>query len=176
MQSERIKLVPPSMELAQPMLEAIRASQHELSEYLPWVPHALTESESIKNMQEAIDKYERFDGELRLSILRNSDSKFLGAIGLIIRDKSVPFFEIGYWLNTKETGKGYITEAVSLIEDYAFNELKALRLEIRAAETNRNSRAVAERCGYHLDAILVNDRRLPSGELSSTVIYSKLAR
>jgi len=175
MQSERIKLVAPSMALAQPMLEAIRESQDELSQYLPWVPYALTESESIKNMQEAIDNYERFEGELRLSILRNSDSKFLGAIGLIIRDKSVPFFEIGYWLNSAETGNGYITEAVSLLENYVFTELNAQRVEIRAADTNSKSRAVAERCGYQLDATLVNDRRLPSGELSSTVIYSKLS-
>jgi len=175
MQSERIKLAAPSMAQAQPMLEAIRESQDELSQYLPWVPYALTEPESIKNMQEAIDNYERFEGELRLSILRNSDSKFLGAIGLIIRDKSVPFFEIGYWLNSAETGKGYITEAVSLLESYVFTELNAQRVEIRAADTNSKSRAVAERCGYQLDATLVNDRRLPSGELSSTVIYSKLS-
>lgn len=174
MQSERIQLVPPSMELAQPMLEAIRESQNELSEYLPWVPHALTESESMQNMQEAIDNYERFEGELRLSILRKSDLKFLGAIGLIIRDKSVPYFEIGYWLHSAETGNGYISEAVSILENYAFGQLNALRVEIRAAEINVKSRAVAERCGYQLEATLVNERRLPSGELSNTVIYSKL--
>ena len=49
----------------------------------------------------------------------------------------------------------------------------ANRIEITAASTNQNSRSVAERCVYQLDGTLANARRLPSGELSDTVIYSK---
>lgn len=174
MENSRIKLVPPSLERSQSMLEAIVESELELRQFLPWVDYALTESDSISNTKDAIDNFESFTGELRYSIIRKSDGYFLGAVGLIIRDKSVPFFEIGYWLRSSETGKGYITEAVALLESYAFNECAAKRIEITAASANKNSRAVAERCGYQLDGILSNARRLPSGELSDTVIYSKI--
>lgn len=173
MENERIKLVPPSMDLAPKMLEAIRESKEELSVFLPWVPYALNEEDSLKNMREAIANYECFEGELRLPIIEKASGRLIGAIGLIIRDKSVPYFEIGYWLRTSEVGKGYITEAVTLLESYVFNELKANRVEIRAADINDKSRAVAKRCGYTLEATLVNERRLPSGELSNTVVYSK---
>ena len=122
MENSRIKLVPPSMEHAHLMLEAIVESEQELRQYLPWVDHTLTESDSISNTQEAIENFENFTGELRYSIIRKSDSHFLGAVGLLIRDKSVPFFEIGYWLRTSETGKGYMSEAVALLDSYAFNE------------------------------------------------------
>jgi RimJ/RimL family protein N-acetyltransferase len=173
--NSNIKLVPPSMERAHSMLEAIIESEHELRQFLPWVDYALTESDSISNTREAIKNFENFTGELRYSIIRKSDDYFLGAVGLIIRDKSVPFFEIGYWLRTSETGKGYVSEAIALLEKYAFDECGANRVEITAASTNLNSRSVAERCGYQLDAKLVNARRLPSGELSDTIVYSKTA-
>ncbi len=173
MENNRIKLVPPSMDLAPQMLAAIQESKNELSVFLPWVPYALTTEDSVKNTQSAIDNYEQFEGELRFSIVDKESDILVGAIGLIIRDKTVPFFEIGYWLRTGHTGKGYITEAVKLVETYAFSELKANRIEIRAADTNSKSRAVAERCGYRFEGEHMNDRLLPSGELSNTVVYGK---
>jgi RimJ/RimL family protein N-acetyltransferase len=173
-ENTRIKLVPPTMDCAPSMLEAIIESEQELRQFLPWVDYALTESDSISNTQKAIDNFDNFTDELRYSIIRKSDGYFLGAIGLIIKDKSVPYFEIGYWLRTSATGNGYMSEAVTLLESHAFKEYGAYRIEITAASTNLSSRAVAESCGYQLDAILSNARRLPSGELSDTVIYSKV--
>ncbi|WP_425666998.1 GNAT family N-acetyltransferase [Vibrio tubiashii] len=174
METERLRLVPPSMELQPLMLEAIVESQNELGEYLPWVKYALTESESIENTKQAISNFENFEGELRYSILDKNTNNFVGAIGLIIRDKDVPYFEIGYWLRSSCVGHGFIVEAVKVLENHAFLELKANRLEIKAAEENVKSRAVAERCGYTFEGILRNDRRLPSGQLNSTAVYSKI--
>ncbi|MFT5674315.1 MAG: RimJ/RimL family protein N-acetyltransferase [Paraglaciecola sp.] len=150
------------MDRAHSMLEAIIESEQELRQFLPWVDHALTESESISNTQEAINNFENFTCELRYSIIRKADDHLLGAVGLIIRDKSVPFFEIGYWLRTSETGKGYMSEAVALLERYAFNKCSANRIEITAAATNQNSRSVAERCGYQLE-----------GKRDDTMVYAK---
>ncbi|WP_281628868.1 GNAT family N-acetyltransferase [Vibrio sp. St2] len=173
METDRLKLLSPSMEYQPLMLEAILESQDELGAYLPWVPYALTEAESIENTQQAINNFENFEGELRYSIIEKSTGRFLGAIGLIIRDKSVPFFEIGYWMRSSSVGNGFISEALKVVESYAFNELNANRVEIKAAEQNLKSRMVAERGGYTFEGILRNDRRLPSGELSGTAVYSK---
>ncbi|WP_076415358.1 GNAT family N-acetyltransferase [Shewanella sp. UCD-KL12] len=175
MQTERLKLMPPSMDLQPLMLEAIRESKSELSVYLPWVPYALTEAESIENTKQAMSNFKNFEGELRYSIVEKHSDRLIGAIGLIIRDKSIPFFEIGYWLRSSFVGSGFIVEAVKALENYAFLKLKANRLEIKAAEENLKSRAVAERCGYQFEGMLRNDRRLPSGELSNTAIYAKTA-
>ena len=173
METDRLKLLPPSMEYQPLMLEAIRESQDELGVYLPWVSYALTEAESIENTHQAINNFENFEGELRYSIIEKSTGRFLGAIRLIIRDKSIPFFEIGDWMRSSSVGNGFISEAVKAIEAYAFNELNANRVEIKAAEQNLKSRMVAERGGYAFEGILRNDRRLPSGELSGTAVYSK---
>lgn len=173
METERLKLVPPSMALQPLMLEAIQESQDALSVYLSWVPYALTEAGSIENTKLAISNFENFEGELRYSIIEKDTGRFVGAIGLIIRDKAVPYFEIGYWLRRSCVGFGFIAEAINVLEQKAFIELKANRLEIKAAEENTKSRAVAERCGYTLEGILRNNCRLPSGQLSSTAVYVK---
>nr|WP_086939870.1 GNAT family N-acetyltransferase [Thaumasiovibrio occultus] len=173
METERLTLLPPSMALQPKMLEAIQQSQQELAVYLPWVPYALTEAESVENMRQAISNFERFEGELRYSIIEKKTERLIGAIGLIIRDKTVPSFEIGYWLHSSCVGNGFVSEAVKAVETYAFDSLNANRIEIKAAEHNTKSRAVAERCGYVFEGLLRNERRLPSGELCATAVYGK---
>ena len=100
------------MKLAVSMQEAIQESEIELSQYLPWVRDAIMMP--LRNMQEAIDNYELFNNELRFAIINKAQNRVVGAVGLMIRDKDVPYFEIGYWVRSSETGKGYITEAVQL--------------------------------------------------------------
>ncbi|MCP4326668.1 MAG: GNAT family N-acetyltransferase [Alteromonadales bacterium] len=174
MENERIILASPSVEQAEKILEAVLESKNELSEFMPWLPYALTLEDSISNTETAISNYFNFEKELRFAIMECSSERLLGMISLIISDKSVPYFEIGYWLRTTEVGNGYVTDAIKMLESYAFNELKAKRVAIKTAKSNLKSQAVAERSGYELEAVLANARRLPSGELDSTLIYSKL--
>lgn len=173
METERLYLSPPRLKDQPAMLEAILESQAELSQFLDWVPFALTEEESVEATKQAMVDFDHFENELRYSLLDKNSGKFVGMIGLIIRDKGVPYFEIGYWLRSSCVGFGYITEAVQALEIHAFENLKAQRVEIRAAASNNKSRAVAERVGYQLEGTLHNECRLPSGELDNTVIYAK---
>ncbi len=171
METERIRLVPPSMDLVADCQCAIRETEYELSEYLTWVQASLQEPE--KNMLIAIENHQAFCKEVRFYIIQAESTKLIGAIALLIRDLNVPFFELGYWIRKTETGNGYALEAVGILESYAFSELKARRLEIRMAKSNSKSRAVAERSGYKFEAELANERRLPSGELTNTLVYAK---
>ena len=173
MESKRIKLERPFLEIAPKIFEAIMESQNELAEYLPWVPNALTMEAAVTNTKNAIDNFDTFSGELRYSIICKRSDTFLGVIGLMIKDKSIPYFEIGYWLRSSQVGNGYMTEAIHLIEKHAFGDLGARRLELTMAESNLKSQAIAKRCGYQYEGLLQNGRRLPSGELDNTVIYAK---
>lgn len=157
----------------EPVLEAVCAHRETLSVFLPWVSQHQNFAQATQAMREAIDNFEHQQHELRFFIIRKSDSHLLGVVGLILKDPDVPVCEIGYWLRSDEVGKGYVTEAVALVEQYALERLNAERLEIIAAATNQRSRAVAERCGYRLEARLEKARRLPAGPLDDTVIYCK---
>ncbi|WP_021023694.1 MULTISPECIES: GNAT family protein [Salinivibrio] len=173
--SDRLLLVAPNMAHQPFILEAVLESQHTLAPFMDWLPHALTESSSIENTQQAIDNFDMFINELRYSIFEKSTGQLVGVISLMIRNIAIPYFEIGYWLRSSKEGLGYMSEAVRTLERYAFNDLNAKRVEIKTAYENTRSRAVAERCGYHQEAMLTNDRILPSGTISSTVVYAKVA-
>ncbi len=169
----RIRLEPPSMAFVAENLEAVRESEHELRRFLDWVDHALTEEDTINNIRDAIDQFESFTTELRYSIVRQSDERFLGMIGLLIGDPAVPAYEMGYWLRSSETGKGYMRDAVSLLEHHVFTQLGAEKIEIRAAPANQSSRTVAERSGYILVSQLSAERQRPSGEWEDRLVYLK---
>ena len=58
---------------------------------------------------------------------------------------------IGYWIDQRYANKGLMTEAVSGLTDYGFNELKLHRIEINLRPENEASRRVAEKAGYLLE-------------------------
>lgn len=172
--TERLALLPPDLSFQPQVLAAIKASKDQLMAFLPWVPYALTQEESVENMEQAIDNFQRGENELRFFVFHRQTDEVLGAVGLIIRDKSVPFYEIGYWANTQFSGKGYISEAVTAVERYAFDVLHARRVEIKCAESNVKSKSVAERCGYEFEARLKHACKLPNGLLDNTLVFAKI--
>lgn len=112
---------------------------------------------------------------LPLILLRKEDGLFVGGSGLMCRDWSVPFFEIGYWVRTSLQGQGYITEAVRAQTRFAFDMLGARRVEIRMDARNMLSTRVAERAGYTLEGRLRHFVRDVEGKLADLLIYALTA-
>ena len=110
--------------------------------------------------------------DLALGIWRNEDGRFLGGTGLHRIHWEIPAFEIGYWLRKSEEGKGYMSEAVTLLTRCCFETLKANRLEIRCDSRNQRSANVPRRLGFAHEATLRNDNRTRSGELRDTFVFA----
>jgi len=55
---------------------------------------------------------------------------------------------IGYWIDRNYINRGYMTQAVELVTDFAFNSLILHRIEINLRPENIASRRVAEKAGY----------------------------
>lgn len=98
----------------------------------------------------------------------------LGSVGLHPGDWKVPSFEIGYWIGAPYEGQGYVTEAVRLVTQLAFERLGANRVVIRCDAENQRSANVALRCGYVLEGTRRSDYRAPDGALRSTMVFSRL--
>ncbi len=169
-----IELAPPSMDLVDEFHAALVESFEEHAKYLKWAESDPDISMTASNMADAIARFHRKEQELRFIVLRRSNRRILGCIGLILRDLAIPYFEIGYWVRSSESGKGYISRAVNLIEQFAVNEFCVRRLEIKMSTSNLASRRVAERAGFTLEATHVYDRMLPSGEVTGTHVFCKL--
>jgi len=56
--------------------------------------------------------------------------------------------EIGYWLGARYWDRGFATEAVRAVIDYAFGELQHDALQAAARVTNPESRRMLEKCAF----------------------------
>lgn len=153
--------------------EAIRESVQELRPWLPWAKEIPTLEESEENVRLARLKFlERSD--LRLHIFLKESGEFIGSSGLHRIDWEVRKFEIGYWIRTSQTGKGFMTEAASAITNFTIDSLQANRVEIRCDTKNVPSARVAQKLGFTLEGILRNERYDEQGTLRNTMIFSKV--
>ena len=102
--------------------------------------------------------------DLGVALIDRASGRYLGGSGMHRIDRTIPAFEIGYWLRTSACGQGYVSEAVRLLCGLAFNTLGAERVHIHCDALNKRSAAVAERLGFVLEARLRNCERRPVGE------------
>ena len=73
------------------------------------------------------------------------DRTIIGACGVTALDDQA---ELGYWLGVPYWGKGYATEALHAVIDYAFTDLGHEAINAGARVTNPASRRVLEKCGF----------------------------
>jgi RimJ/RimL family protein N-acetyltransferase len=154
---------------------AIIESWDSLSE---WMPFATGEKPSVEaseaNIRQAYTKFLN-RADLRLSLFLKGTDVMVGSSGLHRINWDVPCFEIGYWLRTRYEGKGFMTEAVAGITDFAIRELGAKRIEIRCDVENTKSAAIPRRLGFDLEGTLrSNDRHHLTGELRDTFVFAKV--
>ncbi len=152
---------------------AVSESLAELRPWMEWAQVVPSVAEQETSIREAALRF-RTREDLRLLLFRKSDGLFVGGSGLHNIDWEVPRFEIGYWVRTSLSGQGYITEAVNGIAAFAFDQLKAIRLEIRCDARNTRSAAVAERAGFTREACLRCQSRAPDGKLRDTLVFARL--
>jgi RimJ/RimL family protein N-acetyltransferase len=172
--TRRLILRPPSTGDAETIQRAIEETYEDLHRWMPWASSLQTLEETCGFLKEAERRY--LEGEdFAVSAFLKETGEFVLSTGLHPRNWSVPKFEIGYWCRARMQRRGYTTEAVRALTEAAFQELKAMRVEIRCDSRNTHSRRVAERAGYHLEAKLRSDDRANDGSLRDTVIYVLLA-
>jgi RimJ/RimL family protein N-acetyltransferase len=63
---------------------------------------------------------------------------------------------LGYWLSEELWGRGMMTEAVKLVTDYAFKQLRFIRIQASVYSKNPASMRVLEKAGYQKEGILRN--------------------
>lgn len=157
------------------MFEAINASIEDLKPWLPFAHIDQTEEDVEVNIREAHLKFLKRE-DLRLLVFLKETGELVASSGLHRINWDIPKFEIGYWIDSRHAGKGYMTEAVQGITDFAVNELKARRIEIRCDTKNVRSAAIPERLGFILEGIHRNDSLAVGSTtiLRDTSVYAKV--
>ncbi|HEU0028065.1 MAG TPA: GNAT family protein [Ktedonobacterales bacterium] len=171
LRGERVVVRPYHPEDAAELQAAVAESRDHLR---PWLPFA----DQHQRIEESRDFIIRVTADwllredMAVALLDATTGRFVGGAGLHPRDWDVRVFEIGYWVRATAQGHGYVTEAVRLLTDFAFDHLAANRVYIRCNARNARSAAVAERLGFAREALLRNEMRAVDGSLRDTLIYA----
>lgn len=151
--------------------EAVRESVNELRPWMPWVHPEPTLEGSVEFHGTAEAKWASRD-MLDFQWTDKNTKRLIGKGGFHTINWDVPKLEIGYWVRTSMTGRGYCTEAVRALVTFAQRDLGANRLEICCDPRNLVSRRIAERCGFALEGILRRNMRDPYGGLRDSCMYA----
>jgi ribosomal-protein-alanine N-acetyltransferase len=94
------------------------------------------------------------DTDYNFGIFKIDNDELIGTIGLfhVMRGPSQSAM-VGYSLSKNHNGKGYTTEAVKLVLDYAFTTLKLHRIEAGVMPHNIGSIRVLEKAGFEKEGI-----------------------
>jgi len=155
------------------LVESIDALRAHLW-FLPWVAETQTLQSARVRCQRAAGNF-LLRTDLPYLVCERQSGRLLGSVGLHRTDWALPATEVGYWLRSSATGQGFAAEAVAALTDWAFTGLGAVRVALVTDALNTGSRAVATRCGFHLEGVLQHHQRGPQGELRDTCLYARLA-
>lgn len=176
LETRRLVLRPFRPEDARDLHAALAESIHELRRYLwflPWVAEEPTlQTAEVRCRRAAANFLLRAD--LPYLAFEKDGGRLVASAGLHRTDWELPKTEVGYWVRAGETGKGYASECVRALTDWAFDGLRAMRVELVTDEQNEASRRVAERCGFRLEGVLRNVARAPDGSLRSNCVYARV--
>ncbi|MFC3835623.1 MULTISPECIES: GNAT family N-acetyltransferase [Deinococcus] len=151
----RLLLRAPRPEDAQAQVDTVNASLPELRRWMLWAQEPQTLEGARENLARAAEAYATGEN-LRLLVWNADGTELVGSSGYHSLDWRVPKGEIGYWIATAHTGRGYAQEVAAFLTDYALNDLRLRRIEIRCDADNGRSARIPAALGYTLDARLVN--------------------
>ena len=148
----------------------IEANRAHLSQWLPWAPG------------QTLDATRAFIAHTRKQLSGNDgfqcgildSGRIIGVVGFHRVDWANRGTSLGYWLASREQGRGTMTLAVRALIDWAFDGWALNRVEIRAAVDNRPSRDVLRRLGLREEGVLRGVERI-GGRYLDHVVYAVLA-
>jgi RimJ/RimL family protein N-acetyltransferase len=144
------------LEHAPLLLEAIAASRPELQRWTPWViPQPFEEAVLVERLSTFRAQFQA-GSTFIYGLFDQSDGRVLGQAGLYDR-VGAGALEIGYWIRSDVTGRGYARAATQALLEVAFETLQMQRVEVRCDPNNAPSAAIPRRLGFTLREVLKLD-------------------
>lgn len=149
-----IQKLPVTFEFAKQLFDIVEVNRNHILPWLDWaLPEVTAKAEDEYNFALFADEDWQAQKRFEFAIFKQGTTELLGGICLMRRNnKRDRVAEIGYWLKKEATGHGYMLEAVSLLEKFAYG-LGYERLVIRNDVDNIPSKKVAEKAGFTFEGI-----------------------
>lgn len=154
---------------------SVQGSLDELIPWMPWATKAYAPEDAEAWCRKARADFHARE-QLQFMLFERSSSKHVGNIGAFKFNFDVPKCEIGYWLATNRTGRGYMSEALRSLSDYLLVVHAFRRIEVRCDAENVRSARVAERAGFTLEGTFACESRDVNARLRDTRVYARVQR
>ncbi len=155
-----------------PLLKlAIDASLAELIQWMPW---AKNEPETVEQKTQRLRHFRAMfdlDQDYNYGIFNKTETELIGSTGLHTR-VGADAREIGYWINSKHTGKGYAQEAAAALTKTGFEIDGLERIEIHCDPKNYKSSKIPAALGYQHEATLRNRLKNAEGQPRDKMIWT----
>jgi RimJ/RimL family protein N-acetyltransferase len=151
--------------------DAIDSSLPELRDWVPW---AMGEPSPVERLAQRLSKMrEQFaTGEdWAFGVFDADDTQLLGGAGLHPRG-ATDHLEIGYWIRTDATRRGFALEAAAALCAWARAHANVERLEIHCDAENTRSAAVAQRLGFTLTRTFRQETVTARGGERETMVWT----
>jgi RimJ/RimL family protein N-acetyltransferase len=150
---------------------AIDANLDHLQRWMLW---AMNEPSTLEMLEERLALFaEQFVAgpEWGYAMYRHDEPAIIGSVGVHARI-GARALEIGYWVDCRQTRRGYATEAAAALSTLALSFPDVDRLEIRCDPLNVASAGVPRRLGYRHVTTLEKDAVTPQGTARDTMVWA----
>lgn len=151
-ETPRLALSPIESADAHDLWYAVDGSRAQLEPWLPWVPYNVDPDASQRYAEASALDWDNARA-CRFVIRERATGKFMGVVGLESFAHLHQSAELGYWLRTDATRRGFMSEAAAAVLAWAFRDLRAHRIRVAAATDNHASLAVIRKLGFHFEGV-----------------------
>lgn len=130
----------------------VYASKPFVKKYIGW-PLMQTEEETHRYVATLVSRHEA-GSHIYASVEENNTGHIVGTAMIFNFDREANHAEIGYLLDDTIWGRGYGTQVVQMLTDYALRELSLRKIFARTVDANVGSSRVLEKNGFRLEAEL----------------------
>lgn len=128
------------------------ASDEEVSRFIGW--NLMNTLDETREHIETMLKRESAGTHLYASIILKLTQEIIGTAMIFNFDQNANHAEIGYVFHKEYWGKGYGTESVALMSDFAFESLNLHRVHASVVDVNIGSARILAKNGYELEGRL----------------------
>jgi len=173
LETERLILRPFKMDDAEAMYNNW-TSDAEVTEYLSWPTHENVEV-TKQVLKDWINQYECIDFYQWAITLKALGDEPIGSISIVGQKDSIKMVHVGYCLGKKWWRMGIMSEALSVLIKFFFEEVGVNRIESEFDPANPNSGKVMEKCRMTYEGTLRQVIPTPRYGLSDSMRYAILA-
>ena len=136
-----------SAQYAAALSSAVAQSLPELRLFMDWAQDDPTTPEEFAEFLDASDREWDGDKAYGYHVFLAETDQLIGGCGLM-RRRGPGAIEIGYWIHSEHTQRGFATEAAAILVEAAWGLPDVCRIVIRHDSANAASGRVAEKLGF----------------------------